>query len=472
MTTLYAHQVEAIDRGKQGNVALFHDCGTGKTLTAIRLIEYWKVRDPGPALVVCPLSIIDAAWLADVSRFAPSLDAVSLWSKKPSERQQRLAEEHDIYIANYETLKGLYPQIIDKSFSVLIVDESSKMKNQKSQITQALLSMAGFRGRGTVYRSKRTIPHRYVLSGTPAPNDEAEYWAQIKFVTGKGDDCFNQNFYAFRGRYFYSIPLGSTRQVMWRFRKQMRQEFMEVMRPFAHVVRKADALDLPPQVHEVRHVELSTDERKAYKTMKRDLVLQFAEEPVLASTALVEVMKLRQLTSGFCYGDLGTHQTGKSKMKELRALLDELGNSQVIIWANFKHEIAELLKMLPNSAALWSGTTDRAQVIEDFRSGRVRYLVANPMSAAHGLTFTNCNYAIYFSLNYSYEFQKQSQDRIHRIGQNSKCTYFYLIARDTIDEVVYKTVKGKAVLSNSILSYLKGTNGKGMSNKQGNEEAA
>jgi len=441
-----------------GNLALFHDCGTGKTLTAIQLIDYWQQHGEHPALVVCPLSVIDAAWLTDIAKFAPHLSAVSLWSKKPSERKLRLSERHDIYIANYETFKSLYDDIAKKGFRVLVVDESSKMKSPKSQITQALLSMAGIRFRGSRYHSE-AIPHRYVLSGTPAPNDEGEYWSQIKFITGPGNQCFNQNFYAFRGKYFTGIQLGSTRQRIWRFRKNLRQEFMDAMKPVTHVVSKADAIDLPEQVCEIRHVELSTAERRAYDQMKNEYVLRFGNEIVLANTALTEIMKLRQLTSGFCYGYEGTYQTGKSKLKELQALLDELGDKQVIIWANFKHEIAELLKMLPNAEALWSDTPDREGVISRFQQGQTQYLVANPQSAAHGLTFVNCSDAVYFSLNYSYELQKQSEDRIYRIGQQNRCTYYFLVARNTIDAAIYSVCQGKAVLSNATLNYLKGLPG-------------
>lgn len=454
---LYQHQIDAIERGKGGNVAMFHDCGTGKTLTAIKLIDYWRSQGEGPALVVCPLSVIDTAWMEDVRKFAPHLKAVPLWSKKPAERARRLLQEADVYIANFETFKSLYPSLSNKGFKVLIVDESSKMKDHSTAITKALLATAGIRCRGSKF-APMEIPHRYCLSGTPAPNDESEYWSQIKLITGPTNEGFHQNFFVFRSHYFNGIQLGSTRMRMWQFRKAMQEEFMEAMKPYVHIVRKADALDLPEQVHEIRHVDLSPEERKAYDTLRREYVLQFANEAVLASTALVEVMKLRQLTSGFCYGMAGTHQTGTSKLRELKDLLAELGGNQVIIWANFRHEIAELLKALPNSEALWSDTVDRDAVISRFQNGQSQYLIANPQSAAHGLTFVNCSYAVYFSLNYSYELQKQSQDRIHRIGQGSKCTYFYLVARNTVDEVIYKAVANKAKLSDQILAYLKDGN--------------
>jgi SNF2 family DNA or RNA helicase len=452
---LFKHQIEAIERGKVANVALFHDCGTGKTATALNIIAHHKVNGFTPALVVCPLSIIDAAWLEDCRKFTPELSIVSLWSKKPTERLKRLNEQHDIYVINFDAFKGLYKEIAAKRFGVLIVDESSKMKCPKTQITRALLSFAGIPFRGSPYKTNYTIPYRYVLSGTPAPNSEAEYWPQIKMITGPGGRCFNDNFYAFRNTFFLSIPLGLTGQKLFKFRDVMREEFMARMKTVTHIVRKADALDLLPQVHEIRKVYLSPDEATAYETFKRDLVLHFEDTTILAANALTEVMKLRQLSSGFAYTDTGVRQTGTSKLKELKELLEEIGDKQVIIWCNFRHEISELQKELPSSDALWAGTPDRDKTINGFKAGQFQYLICNPMSAAHGLTFTNCSYAVYFSLNYSYEMQKQSQDRIHRIGQTDKCTYYYLIAAKTVDEIIYKAVGKKENLSNTILNYLR-----------------
>ena len=458
MYKLYKHQKAGVEKGKQGNLALFWDCGTGKTLAAIKLIEYWG----GPSLIICPLSIIDAAWLTDLRKFAPNLDACSLWSRKPSERRQRLQEQHDVYICNYATFKGLFPEIVAKGFKVLIIDESSKMKNFKSQITRALLALGGVRTKakgGKKYDASKPIPHRYVMSGTPAPNDKAEYWAQIKLLTGPGNHVFNDNFYAFRNRYFYSIPLGLTGQNIWTFKKQIYGEFADLMKPVCDVVSKADAIDLPEQVHEIRDVILSEPERAAYNQLKEELVLRFANETVLASSALVEVMKLRQLASGFCYGENETHVTGKSKLKELRAVLEEIGNHQVIIWCNFRYEIRMLLDTLPSVDALWSETPDRDEVIRNFQNGRLQYLVANPMSAAHGLSFNNCAYNVDFSMNYSYELFKQSRDRTHGMNRGIKgmsTTYYYLLAKNTVDPMIYRTVCKKGDMSKQVLDYLKG----------------
>ncbi|RKY03617.1 MAG: hypothetical protein DRP56_10990 [Planctomycetota bacterium] len=396
--------------------------------------------------------------MADAAKFAPELKVVSLWAKTRKKRLAALKQDADIYLVNFESFRGLFSEIQAKGFEVLIVDESSKMKNPSSQTTRALLALAGVysRGKGKKFAVNTPVAHRYVLTGTPAPNDRSEYWAQLTFIAP--NEVFSDNFYVFRNRYFTAKPLGRTGISLWNFTKceYLVDEFAAKMAPVCDVVSKEDAVDLPPQVHERRGIQLSQPEQAAYDQFHRDLVLRFANEEILATTALTEIMKSRQLTSGFCYGDTGVHQVGKSKLTELLSLIEEIGDKPIIIWCNFRHEIQLLLYALPDSAALWSGTNDRDEVIAGFKDGKYQYLVANPQSAAHGLTFVNCSYAVYFSLTYSFELAKQSQDRIHRIGQDSKCTYYYLIAKDTIDEVIYAAVQEKKALSEAVLSHLKG----------------
>jgi SNF2 family DNA or RNA helicase len=96
-----------------------------------------------------------------------------------------------------------------------------------------------------------------------------------------------------------------------------------------------------------------------------------------------------------------------------------------------------------NGIGLTSKTKNREQIISDFKNNKIKLLFAHPKLLGHGLTFTNCNYNIYYSLSFSYEEFKQSQDRIHRIGQDNKCTYIILQCKNTIDEKIYKCLQNK-----------------------------
>jgi SNF2 family DNA or RNA helicase len=448
----FPHQSEVIDIAQDKNVALFHDCGTGKTLSTLNILRHHIKKTGKPALVVCPIKLIDNAWIADCNEFFPDTDIAALYSKNPVKRKKILYEDHEIFATNYETLKGLLPEIADRGFCAMAVDESSKMKAHDSQITKTILALSGFRSTkaGKLYYCKHPIEYRYPLTGTPAPNSPAEYWAQIKLLTGPGNEVFSDNFFTFRAKFFYSIDLGNF-QKMWKFRKQMFAEFCELVSGVAHVVRK-DVLGLPEQVHHIHKIPLSAKERAVYDKMKNEYVINFGDKNILASTALVEVMKLRQIASGFCYDEGDTYRIGTTKAEYLRdEILSKQGDEQSIIWINFKEE-ARLLSSLPNSVVLGGGKG--TEEIQAFKSGKVQYLIANPMSAGHGLTFVNAHHSQDFSLNYSYELYKQRNDRIDRIGQKHQCHYDHLLGENTIDEPIYKAVLNKEKDASAFLDCL------------------
>ena len=101
---------------------------------------------------------------------------------------------------------------------------------------------------------------------------------------------------------------------------------------------------------------------------------------------------------------------------------------------------------------------DKNKNIKAFKEGKFEYLVANPASADKGLTLTNARFAIYFSMNDSLELFEQSADRIY--GDTSKqphrCTYYIILAKGPVDEVIYESIKNKGDVSMAILNHLKG----------------
>ena len=160
-------------------------------------------------------------------------------------------------------------------------------------------------------------------------------------------------------------------------------------------------------------------------------------------------MKLREITSGFAFDDKGIAHPLKSspKIEELTNVLEELGLKQVIIWCQFKWEIETISKRLAElgktHCTLYSETKDKTDSISGFQSGTYQHLIAHPRSAAHGLTFVNSSDQVFFSLDYSWEAHEQARARIHRAGQTQKCTYIYLIAKNTLDEQIYDILTRK-----------------------------
>ncbi len=461
---LYNHQKEAIKFAVNngGCCAFFHDPGLGKTLAGLEVFKYYKSINPElRLLVVCPLSLINAAWGEDIRKFTD-------FSFASFKELKKLREVPDIVVINYEALisKKSLPVVealIKTHQFMCILDESSRLKNNKSKTTKTLLSLAEY------------FKYRIIASGTPMPNSELELWGQINFIQ---PETFHKSFYAFRNTYFHLERNGMIRMGNrymskdelrgifsegWKYAitDESREALMNEIKPITHWVKKEEALDLPEKIDELRDVTLTPQERRAYKEMENMLITEIDGIEVTAQIALTKLMKLRQVTSGFLYSEKGESlPIGKSsKVKELGNVLEELGKQQVIIWVQFKHEVQVIERLIREKfgsvTTLYSGTKDREEAIRQFQQNEVQYLIAHPRSAAHGLTFVNCSAMVFFSLDYSYEAHVQARDRIHRIGQGSTCLYVYLLASDSIDGELLQVLQRKQSLQDVVYGIIR-----------------
>jgi SNF2 family DNA or RNA helicase len=478
---LFNHQERAVDFIlKVGSGALFMDMGTGKTRCAIEAFGRMRERTPGLKMVViAPLSLLEAAWGEDIRRFSE----LTYYNAHDKGLPLRAVKE-DILLINYEGIiqaKNAHIAGHVKD-SFLVIDESSRMKSTTTKTTKMILSL------------KDLARQRVIMSGTPAPNTPLEYWAQMEFLcSGVLGSSFNQ----FRNMYFSITRGNQTIMEQGRFNpgfitqminqgritasegnlllrgiitrhlaskifsvgaeytisKDNMARIMDTIKPLVFWAKKEDCLDLPEQVDEVRMVEMDAQQKKHYKEMKTDLITMIRDQAVTAPVALTKIMKLREITSGFAIDTQGVEVElapgAPPKIRELEAILDEAGDRQVIIWACFRWDIQRIVAFLAarygqdSVRTLYSGTSDHLDSINAFKAGTARFLVANPASAAHGLTLTCCSLEVFYSLDYSWERYVQGKARIHRAGQTCKCTYVHIIARDTIDEEILKCLRTK-----------------------------
>ncbi len=419
---------------------IYHDIGTGKTITAIELVKQKQVK----TLVVCPLGIIENAWVEDIAKFAHEINVTNLWkAKKNKNLDFALSLDFHIAIINFESFRTEAKALSQAGFQMLIIDESSKCKDARSQITKALVEFS------------ENMDYVYELSGNPAPNSEMEYFSQVKMVDPM---LYGKSFYSFRNKYFYSCGYGGFK---WKMKEEMRKDFLEKLSSISEVIRKEDVLDLPERTLNIRKVYLSTVERKVYETMKKDLLIEFNGMEVVAANAAVKQMKLREGTSGFYLDeDSKVISVGQSKLNELKELLEEIGNHQVIIWTHFHHEADMVEKLLGGDYGRVDGTvknqTIKDETVKDFKKGKFQYLISHPASLGHGVTLVNCTYTIYFSLSHSWEMFEQSMGRIYRKGQTNKCSYYFLIADCSVDEIIWRALQEKKSVSEAVFKYIKG----------------
>lgn len=436
---LYEYQKSVISKTilSETGYGIYLKPGLGKTFITLELIRYFKTHNISPVLIVCPVISIKDVWFQECIEWTPSLKIISL-------RDSPLEGGNDIYLINYEQLDKNIDLLKNFGFKILVLDESSRVKDYKSLTSKNLLSLS------------ENIPYTYCLSGTPAPNGKLEYWTQLALIKAT-----KSNFYQWRKQFFIS---GGYKGYDWVFNKSKEKEFSEQFKDMAIFLEKKDCLELPEQIFIPTLITLSDSERKVYRSVQTEIALNLENKEITFQNALAKTAKLRQVCNGFIYYNDGEgnypiwESLNNSKLTRLEELLEEI-NEQVIIWIEFNQDKKNILDRFLGKYTIVCITgeesdKEKSANIESFKTGKAKILLANPKSAGHCLTFTNCHYQIYYSISFSSELFEQSSDRIHRNGQKKDCVYYILQARDTIDTRMYNVVKNKKKLSLDLLKSL------------------
>lgn len=431
--------------------AFFLGTGTGKTLMSLAI-----VNDDKPCLrtlVVCPKKIINPSWFEDQQNFYPHLRMVCLNTEgNKSLLIKALNTDADIYIVNFETFKILFDTLPQLKLRRLIVDESSKMKDNTSQITKDLLNFG------------KTMEECYILSGTPAPNNELEYWAQIEIIS---PGLLGPSFYSFKNYYFLKNP---NNQYQVFLNKDKKEELMQKISSVSIYIDQKDCLDIPEETYNIVDVEMTKEQYKIYKQMEREQFAQINEnEMILTPNKLASIMKLRQITAGFIYDENKIGQfISDAKLKKLLEDIEEIGpQNSVIIWCQFREEFAMIEAALTKKygpglvGTVHGGTKDSDKEIADFKAGKTKWLLCHPQSAMYGLTMNIARYSIYYSMSQSYEQFHQSRDRNKRLGQKFSVNYRFLVCVNSIDKAIVTAVKKKQSVSQEIMNYIRITKGGG-----------
>ena len=149
---------------------------------------------------------------------------------------------------------------------------------------------------------------------------------------------------------------------------------------------------------------------------------------------------------------MGLHN---SKLDTLEEILEET-DGKVIIWANYIYNIKQIIMFLKKKYGEESvvsiygevNVEDRKKAVERIQTDeKTRFLVGNPTTGGFGLTLTACNTVIYFSNNYNLEVRKQSEDRAHRMGQKGSVVYIDIVAKNTLDEAIMKSLTNKGQIA-------------------------
>jgi SNF2 family DNA or RNA helicase len=438
---LHPYQHDAIAFLKDADARqLIAIMGSGKTTVAEHAIADLKQQGEleHPALVVAPLLIAETVWHSEATLWQ---DTAGLRIERilgtPKQRLAALERPADLYVVNYDNLKWLAAEVIERKllFSVVIADESSKIKNPEAQRTKVMLALGGL--------AKR----RWTLTGTPRGQQLIDVWAPAQFVT-RGTAL--PPFYAWRNSNFFPIDIYERQ---WRPRSGVETAVADRLRAFTHVVDQA-ALNTRPPVAEVVHdVPLDPSSDAIYEALDPDGVVDAvaakAAAGLLPASEMAIVTKLMQVCSGASYDDTGKWRRLHDRRLDMLQELHEGHDRPTLVFVTFRHEIERIRERFPFAEEL---TADR---IDAWNAGEIEMLLAHPASAGHGVNLQHgSDTLVWFSLPWSAELYAQANARLARQGQTGTVTINVLLSRGRIDEIAYRVVRRRLVEQEQLIEAL------------------
>ena len=462
-TKPYEHQLKALEMSwNRDTFAYFMEMGTGKTKVLIdnMAMLYDKGKIDG-ALIIAPKGVIGTWYTQELpAHLVDHIENVTvLWqaniTKSQSKKLATLFEVETalhILIMNVEALstnKGLKfaQKFLLSHKTMMVIDESTTIKNPRALRTKNILQLAD------------QSQYRRILTGAPVTKNPLDLFTQCYFLDPYHLD--HQSYYSFRTRYAIMKTAhiaGRSIQLVAGFKHL--DELSEKLKPFSYRVLKEDCLDLPDKIYMKRIIELTPEQKQVYEQMRKEALATLNGKTVTTMIALTQLMRLHQITCGHFAADDGTIQTIKNnRLKELMDVLEEI-EGKAIIWAHYQYDIKTIVKEIakvhgPCSVVDYYGLTpqdERQPNIKKFQGDpRCRFLVGTPSTGGYGITLTAANTVIYYSNGYDLEKRLQSEDRAHRIGQHKPVTYVDILAEETVDEKIVKSLRKKINIASEVL---------------------
>jgi SNF2 family DNA or RNA helicase len=349
----------------------------------------------------------------------------------------------------FSTTKGceFAKKFLDSHRTLMAVDESTTIKNPDAKRTKNICNLS--------ILSK----YRRILTGSPVTKSPLDLYKQCDFL--KEELLGHGSYYTFRTRYAIMKTAnfgGKSIQIVVGYKNL--DELSEKLRPFSYRVLKDDCLDLPDKIYMKRTVQLSSEQKKVYEQMKQMALAEMNGKMMSTATVLTQLMRLHQITCGHFTADDGSIQKIKSnRLDELMDVLEEI-EGKVVIWAHYQNDVETIVEHLKkkygdNSIVDYYGRTrpeNRQSNIDKFQKDEgCRFFIGTPATGGYGITLTQASNVIYYSNGYDLEKRMQSEDRAHRIGQKKSVTYVDMIADDTVDEKIVKSLRKKVNIATQIM---------------------
>jgi SNF2 family DNA or RNA helicase len=419
----------------------FNEQGTGKTASAIWaadfLMKQGKVRR---ALVICPLSIMDSAWRADLFEVAMHR-TVDVAHGSADKRKKIINSGAEFVVINFDGVEIVEEEIRNGGFDLIIIDEATHYKNAQSKRWKCL------------NRLVTEDTWLWMMTGTPAAQSPLDAFGLAKLVNPTAVPRF---FGSFRDQVMMKLT-----QFKWIPKPSATETVYNVLQPAIRFT-KEQCLDLPDMTYVKRDVEMTRQQKKYYAELKNKLVMEAAGEEVSAPNAAIAMNKLLQISAGAVYTDDGATLEFdiKNRYNVLKEVIDE-SSQKVLVFVPFKHTIDVLVAKLRKdglSTEVIRGDVPAAKRTEIFKrfqeTPEPKILVIQPQSAAHGVTLTAANTVVWWGPTSSLETYAQANARVHRSGQKHPCTVVQLQG-SPVEKHVYALLDNRIDVHTKIIDLYK-----------------
>ncbi|MEB9095766.1 DEAD/DEAH box helicase, partial [Bacillus cereus] len=382
---LFPHQDRALNETYEHNrVAYYLDMGLGKTFVGSE--KMWELNTPYN-LLICQKSKIDD-WKEHFEQHY-EYDVIVF----DKQRMEEIPEE-SVLIVNYERA-WRRDELLKLNNFTLMLDESSKIKNDKSKQTKFILRL--------------NAENIILLSGTPTGGKYEELWSQLHLLGWK----INQKLFLKQ----FVVQEWDDRNSKYKITGYKNVERLKAkLKQYGAVFMKTEEVfDLP----EITDVKVKIPGTKLYKEFKKHHIVEIGEELLIGDTPAAKKLYLRQLAGSY----------NENKLQYVKDLVEST-NDRIIIFYNFKKEYEALVDLIEKPISTVNGDLKDLTAYEKFENS---ITLIQYQAGAMGLNLQKANKIVYFTLTDKSELFEQSKKRTHRIGQERPCFYYYLLTDGSIE---------------------------------------
>ena len=410
----------------------FNDPGTGKTLAALWAADYMmSLGFIRRVLILCPLSIMQSAWLSDLNSSIIHRSAIVAHHPKAARRIEMIQQNYEFVICNYDGLNLIADEIkADGRFDLVIVDEANAYKTSTTKRWKTLKSIIG------------PNTHLWMMTGTPASQSPADAYGLAKLVNPDNVPLFYTG--------WRDMVMNKISMYKWAPKVDARDKVYNALQPAIRFT-KDQCLDLPPVITMTREVDLTPQQAKYYNLLKEQMLVQAAGETITAVNAAAMLSKLLQVSCGAAYTDDKevVEFDAAPRLGVLEEILEET-NRKVIIFALFRASIDTIQTHLTakniTNDCIHGGisATKRAGIIHRFQTDPdPRVLVMQPAATAHGITLTAADTVVFYGPLMIVEQYMQCIARADRKGQNSDKVTVVHIQGSPVEKKMFKALSAK-----------------------------